>query len=264
VIGALRPAFVAGAGMVLLGVLLFAHALGLLPGGVPVGSLVVIGIGVLFIVGAGQAQVSSGAATMPVRVDLAGAARARLVLKHGAGTISLRAAAAEGALLEGVVSGPVQQRVRHDGEVLDVVLQPDSEWLRWPAGWQQVTWELMVARDVPLDLEVSTGASQVRLDLSELSVEFLKVATGASDVEVVLPAHGQCRTKIDAGAASIRLRVPDGVAASVRNRSALASFTVDERRFPRVNGRFESPDYAAAPDRVDIDVDGGVASFSVG
>jgi hypothetical protein len=260
--GALRPALLVGAGMVLLGVLLLLHAVGLLPGGVPVGSLVVIGIGAVLLLSAAQAPGGAAAAVaVPARVDLADAASARLVLNHGAGTLRVGAGAAAGALVDGRVSEPLDQRVRHSGQRVEVSLQP--QWRRWPTGWRQVTWDLVLSDAVAIDLEVNTGAAQVTLDLSELAVTSLKLSTGASDVDVVLPARGHCRTSVSAGAASIRLRVPPGVAASVRNRSALASFTVDEFRFPRTNGRFESVDYSTAADRVEVDVDGGVASFSV-
>jgi hypothetical protein len=264
VIGTLRPALLAGAGMVLLGVLLLLQAVGLLPGGVPVGSLVVIGVGAALLLSAAQAPGGTAAAVdaaVPARVDLAGAASARLVLNHGAGTLRVGAGAAVGALVDGRVSVPLDQRVHHSGQRVEVSLQP--QWRRWPTGWRQVTWDLALSDAVAIDLEVNTGAAQVRLDLSELTVRSLKLHTGASDVDVILPAHGQCRTSVSAGAASIRLRVPPGVAASVHNRSALASFTVDELRFPRANGRFESVDFLSAEDRVEIDVDGGVASFTV-
>ena len=44
---------------------------------------------------------------------------------------------------------------------------------------------------------------------------------------------------------------------------ALGSTTVDEGRFPRVGDGWESPDYAAATHRVDIDAQGGVGSIRV-
>jgi hypothetical protein len=59
------------------------------------------------------------------------------------------------------------------------------------------------------------------------------------------------------------VRVPDGVAASVRTRSALASVNVNPARFPRTNGVYRSADYDTARARADIDIEGGLASFSV-
>jgi hypothetical protein len=43
----------------------------------------------------------------------------------------------------------------------------------------------------------------------------------------------------------------------------LGSVQVDEFRFPQVAGGYESPVYATATNRVDIDVQGGVGSLRV-
>ena len=41
---------------------------------------------------------------------------------------------------------------------------------------------------------------------------------------------------------------------------AIGSTNVDQARFPASAGGYESPDYATAANRVDIDVQGGVGS----
>ena len=44
---------------------------------------------------------------------------------------------------------------------------------------------------------------------------------------------------------------------------AIGSSQVDEARFPRTATGFESPDYATAANRVDLDLQGGVGSIRV-
>jgi hypothetical protein len=44
---------------------------------------------------------------------------------------------------------------------------------------------------------------------------------------------------------------------------ALGSTQVDESHFPRAGDGHESPDFATAPNRVEIDVRGGVGSVRV-
>ena len=44
---------------------------------------------------------------------------------------------------------------------------------------------------------------------------------------------------------------------------ALGSAQIDQARFPASGNGYESPDYATATNRVDIDVNGGVGSFRV-
>ena len=44
---------------------------------------------------------------------------------------------------------------------------------------------------------------------------------------------------------------------------ALGSSHIDEATFPRTSGGYESPDYAGATNRVDLDLQGGVGSIRV-
>jgi hypothetical protein len=95
-------------------------------------------------------------------------------------------------------------------------------------------------------------------------VRSLDLSTGAADTRVRLPrAAGATSVKASSGAASLVLEVPTGVAARIRMQMALGSGQVDESRFPRTATGYESPDYATAPNRIDIDIQGGVGSVRV-
>jgi hypothetical protein len=63
----------------------------------------------------------------------------------------------------------------------------------------------------------------------------------------------------------VRVRVPDGVAARIRLRAALAGTRVDAVRFPRRGEAmvYESADFEDAVNRVEIDVDTGVGSIEI-
>ena len=77
---------------------------------------------------------------------------------------------------------------------------------------------------------------------------------------VTLPAAaGFTRVDAEGGAAAIRFRVPDGVAARIRSSIALGSSDVDAVRFPRnaAGSGWESPDFETAANRVEIEVRGG-------
>jgi hypothetical protein len=117
---------------------------------------------------------------------------------------------------------------------------------------------------VPLDLKVETGASRARLDLADLRVRNLEINAGAADTRVRLPrAAGATSVRAQSGAATMTLEVPPGVAARIKLQMALGSSQVDESRFPRTATGYESPDYATAANRVDIDIQGGVGSVKV-
>jgi len=97
-----------------------------------------------------------------------------------------------------------------------------------------------------------------------LSVSDLTIHTGASKTHLTLPAQaGYTRARISSGAASVHIDVPPGVAAHVHGAMGLGTVNVDSARFPRRNGSYESPDYATAVNRVELDIEGGIGSVDV-
>ena len=126
------------------------------------------------------------------------------------------------------------------------------------------TWSIGLSGDVPLSLEIDAGASHSRLDLSGLVLTDMKLSVGASATEISLPAGtGTTRVKIEAGAASVDVRIPPESAARVRWEGGLSTLNIDRSRFVQSGKVYETLDYAAAPDRLDIDVESGVGSVTV-
>jgi hypothetical protein len=68
--------------------------------------------------------------------------------------------------------------------------------------------------------------------------------------------------KVESGAASVRLRVPDGVAARIHTSMAIGSNDISPR-FPRNGSEYVSPDYDTAANKIDIRFEGGVGSLAV-
>lgn len=104
----------------------------------------------------------------------------------------------------------------------------------------------------------------MRLDLSELKVTRLRLPTGASSTVLTLPANaGHTRVDVESRVASLRIRVPEGVAARIRAVGGLSSTSVDRSRFPLSGGVYRSPDYDSAVNRAESKVDNWVGSVSV-
>jgi hypothetical protein len=57
--------------------------------------------------------------------------------------------------------------------------------------------------------------------------------------------------------------VPAGVAARIRTKMGLGGSDIDTARFPRVGDGWESPDFATAANRVEIEAQGGLGSVTV-
>lgn len=135
---------------------------------------------------------------------------------------------------------------------------------RWFRSFGSGDWDIALSPVPRLSLEMDGGAADMDWDLRDLQVTSLDVDTGAASMELVMPARaGQTQARIDGGAASITITIPEGVAARIRSDSGLSSIDVDTRRFPRAGDVWESPDFGAAANRVEIELHLGASSVTV-
>jgi hypothetical protein len=267
-----RTTLVLGLVIILIGLLLLLRALGIISvsvGGL-VGAFVLIGIGAAmlwyFIARPEAAPLDVEETAIP----LEGAAEASIRVSHGAGRVSVDASAGPDDLVGGTFGGGLDSRVTREGDRLDVQMRTPAGLLpavtlpwRWGRG-RGLEWTFGLNPSVPISLRVDSGASDMRLDLSELHVTRLRVSTGASSTVMTLPAAaGHTQVDVESGAASVRIRVPEGVGARIRVGGGLSSVSVDSRRFPRSGGVYQSPDYDSAANKADIRVETGVGSISV-
>jgi hypothetical protein len=254
-----------GMALLLLGGLFFLQASGIkLPGNGNVWDyfwalfLMLLGVWVLvgFLWRGGEPSAESAS------IDL-GAARDALVrFDHGAGEINVTGGAGSGKLLEGSFASGVKIETKMKGDRLEAEVQPQFSFPFF-GDWRGLRWNVSLNNDVPLVLDFNTGASRLDLDLRDLRVTSLDLDAGASSLNVVLPANaGQTRVKVDMGAASLDMRVPDGVAATIQIDQGASGVNIDPR-FPRVGGVYQSADYAAATNRVEIDIDAGAGSITI-
>ena len=216
-----------------------------------------IALGIWFVIGA---FVPTGRGlTETLVVPLAGATEAAVRIRFGAGTLHAHPAS-PGDLVDGDFRGGVMHRVVAPGRV---ELEQDT---RYGLPWLERSseWNVGLTAEVPLDLRIDAGANKLGPRPAGSQVRRLDLQTGASDMRVILPrAAGMTAVRHQHGAASLTLEVPGGVAARIRTTMALGSTQVDETRFPRSASGYESPDYATATNRLDIDASGGVGSLKV-
>ncbi len=228
----------------------------------------------LFLIGAGLFLLAQSTrrrmpvTTQTLSVPLGTAERALVRLHHGAGKLHVDTGAPAEQLLSGTFGGGVDLQTERDGSMITVNLQlPRDAFLAGFPWWGSATldWSVRLSPEVDLALDIGNGADGTYLDLSALRVTNLTLRTGASSTTVRLPASaGYTRARFEAGAASISLRVPEGVAARMRIHSGLAEIAVDTSRFARVGSEeYRSPDYDTATNKVDIDIQTGLASVHV-
>ena len=249
-------------GWIVFGLLLFAATTGRISSGP--GELIarwwpagLVAIGIWFLVAAvwpGRTPV-----TESLVLPLAGAPAADVRITFGGGELMVRRAQ-PGSLVSGSFQGGVVYRSPAPGRL---ELKPDTGG-GWPMSGRGFRWDVGLTGDVPLDLRLDTGASRATIDLYDLLVRRLDLHSGASDTRIRLPAAaGVTAVRTETGVASVTIDVPPGVAARIRSGLAIGRLTVDQARFPRTVSGFESPDAATNPNRVDIEVQGGVGTVTI-
>jgi hypothetical protein len=199
-------------------------------------------------------------------VPLGSTKAANVSVKFGAGDLTIAALPIQSPLLmQGAFNTPggaAQVTTSSAGDHTSVrVRSPNARWFGSTASAQ---WQITLNQAVQIALELDAGAADLNLDLRDLKVTALDIDVGASDLELILPAYaGHLTMNVNAGASDITLTVPDGVAARVTRTSGVASFTVDTQRFPQSGNRYESPDFASATNRADIQMTVGAASVRI-
>ena len=126
-------------------------------------------------------------------------------------------------------------------------------------------WTLHLTPHIPTEIRVDAGAAEIDLDLRNLDLQRLEIKAGAADIDVVMPAAaGKTEASIEVGAASLRITVPEGVAARIVVDAGLSSIQVDEGRFAQLKGDvYTSPDFARAANRLDITIEAGASHVEI-
>jgi hypothetical protein len=164
-------------------------------------------------------------------------------------------------------------------------------WFRlpWAACAGGTQWQLHLNPTVPSAITAHSDGGNVRLDLAGMMVSRLAAETGGGNMEVVLPDHaaglsvaaktgggnvtvaigsgstGSTTVDATSGAGNVVVRVPRGLAARVHARSGLGKVIVASRFTKTETERdtYQSPDYDAAVDRVEITAHSGAGNVSV-
>lgn len=251
--------------LILVGVVFLLSNLGVITTGVSglLWPLIMIAVGLWMLIGIVFGSKSQAGEQAVVPLD--GAQTARVRIHHGAGRLFVDGNAGPGELVSGKFGGGLDYRARRSDERLELdmrIADRGRPWFWWPGG--SLDWTVGLSREIPLWLDVNTGASEANLDLEELYITDFVLGTGASSSVITMPGKaGYTRARIESGAASVSIRIPEGVAARIQVQSGLSGIDVDQNRFPRSGGVYKSPDFESAQNKVDLDIQTGVASVSV-
>jgi len=234
-------------------------------------------------------------------VPLDGATTAKVDIHSGTGHLTIgRLAGREQELASGTLQRletqePPTRAVDTDGGRIMLALKAAKGgnrpfWFRPPwraCGGGAYEWQIHLNPAVPCDITAQSDGGNLRLDLAGMAVTRVSAATNGGNVDVVLPDHaadlivaaeasagnvridigsgstGSNTVRAKSGAGNVAVAVPRGMAARVRATSGLGKVTVDPR-FAQIDGHtYQSPDYDAASERVEITAGSGAGNVTI-
>lgn len=122
---------------------------------------------------------------------------------------------------------------------------------------------LSINPNIPIELELDTGAIDMDLDLNEINLKSLDINTGASSLNLIIGDKvNNCNIEIDSGASLINITLPQTVGVRLTINSALTSKNLNN--FKKIDSdTYESNNYHDVDKIVNIDIDIGVSSLTI-
>ncbi len=124
-------------------------------------------------------------------------------------------------------------------------------------------WEMKLADDVRMDLNVTLGAGESKLDLGTLTLRSAKVQIGAGKVDVDLrgPKKTNCDIEIRGGVGEATVLVPNDVGVVAEARGGIGEVQV--RGLRSEGGKWINDKYGKSAVTIRLDVKGGIGQINI-
>lgn len=132
-------------------------------------------------------------------------------------------------------------------------------------GAGSITVKLPDNSELPISILAGAGDVEVEVpvDTSTLTLTSVSIKGGLGSISLELPDHGNFDVDVQMGGGSIDLTVPDSLAAHVKVDKGLGHVEVGDPFVEETDGRWETPNYQSASEKVDINVGTGVGTVSI-
>ncbi|OGY26367.1 MAG: hypothetical protein A2Z24_01120 [Candidatus Woykebacteria bacterium RBG_16_44_10] len=121
---------------------------------------------------------------------------------------------------------------------------------------------LLLTQQIPLEIQINTGASKEKLDLSKLRIDYLEINSQASDLNIIFGSLYSARVRIKTSASTLSIKIPNEIEARIKIDSKVKSLSIADR-FKKKGGAYESTDFDKAFTRLDIEIDSVAGSITI-
>jgi hypothetical protein len=184
----------------------------------------------------------------------------RLEFVRGASNVSIAADPSLTDLYGAQFGGPIPAVSRVGSDVL-------IEYPRFMLfGWTRARARIALNPVVPWRIEIRRGVSDLAADLRKLDLLGFEVVGGISQAELWLPQpHGTVFIHVSGGVSHLRVHRPARVAARIQIGGGASKLGLDRQYLGAIGGpiELETPDYATAVDRYELDIRGGASRVTV-
>ncbi len=122
--------------------------------------------------------------------------------------------------------------------------------------------DLSLTEQIPLELQIKTGASQENLDLHLLKIDSLVIDSQASTIIIILGNQYSCTVRIKTSAATVELKLPPSMEAKVKVNSKAKSVNVPSR-FKKSGDEYKTQGFDSAPIRADVSIETLAGSVNI-
>lgn len=152
---------------------------------------------------------------------------------------------------------------RDDGDTPRFHLQMDDASVSWEGEGMKNRVYMYLNPRPAWDLRIEGGAASMDFDLRPYDVRTLNLDAGAASIDVRLGDRADtCEVDIETGASSVTLHVPENIGCDVRTESALSSKSMEN--FLKIDGgHYRTENFDAAAKKMFIHVESGLSSITV-
>lgn len=204
---------------------------------------------------------------LAISEDLGSLTKAKIIIDLPATNLNIAASTASAKLVEGKIAyskAAEKPKISNEeslGQAVFRISQPSVSVLPIISSIRNDT-NLFLTQQIPLEIQINTGASKGRLDLSKLRIDYLEINSQASDLNITFGNLYSSRARIKTSASTLSIKIPKEIAARIKINSKVKSLSISDR-FIKKGVEYKTEDFDKAFTRLDIEIDSIAGSITI-
>lgn len=232
------------------------------------GVVVVLMGGAIWLLVGAPARNATQVAGQSISHSLEGATASNVYLEMPAGLLRVRAMVEPQGQLSGTVSQPASMTLDPSFRIEDgtayAALRGSGMgvWLPFTGSRDQYIWDMRLNPAVPLTLTAKSGAGEMNVDLTGMTMNSARLNFAVGVARLVLPAEGRFDVRLDGAVGDVTVVVPRGMQVRLRADTALVTVQVPGS-YAQDDKVYTSPGVDRAESLVELSIDLAIGRVTV-